>query len=119
MTPVRFLTWLVLWSVLFSLWALAWSLPRLGGVAISLLDVVSMAMVLAILLVIWILPATLIGLHEIVFLIGGAASILYLSNPTAGILLIAASVRIEYENKRRPDQRHREEIGRLSCITMP
>ena len=59
------------------------------------------------------LAALLMASYSLVFLIGGAASILYISNPLIGILLIVAGVGLEYESRRRLEQRNREQIGRV------
>ena len=85
----------------------------LGGVALVPLYVVSLALLVTVLLLVWVLATIYISLHGVVFLVGGAASILYLSNPVVGILLIVAGVAIEYEGRRRRDRHHREEVGRL------
>ena len=116
MTPVRLLTWSIISLVLFSLWIVAWSLPRFGGIVILLLYIASLVLVVGLMLSIWTLAVVFIASHGILFLIGGAASILYLSNPVVGALLIAAGVGLEYESKRRRDRHHREEIGRLLRI---
>ena len=50
------------------------------------------------------------------FLIGGAASILYGLSPAIGIALIVAGVGLEYESRRRRDRENREQIGRLLRI---
>ena len=65
---------------------------------------------------IWGLTAVFMASHGLVFIIGGAASILYLSSPVIGILLIAAGVGLEYESRRRRDRRNRELIGRVLRI---
>ena len=113
MTPLRIITWFVFCLVTFALWVATWSLPRLGGATVTLLYVVSLALLTALLLVIWGLAATYIMLHGAVFLVGGIASILYLSNPVVGVVLIGIGVGLEYESKRRRERQHREEVGRV------
>ena len=84
------------------------------GVALLIpLYVGSLALFVTILMIVWVMAVIYISLHGIVFLVGGVASILYLSNPVIGILLIAAGVAIEYETRRRRDRHHRGEVGRL------
>ena len=87
-----------------------------GGSAIPLLYVTSLALVISIMLLVWVFAVVFIASHGIAFLVGGVASILYLSNPVIGIALIVAGVGLEYEMRRRRDQRHREEIGRMLQI---
>ena len=109
LAPTRLLGWLILCFFLFALWVLTW----VGDALLIPLYFVSFVLVVSILLVAWTLATIYIMSHGILFLIGGAASILYLSNPIIGILLIAAGVALEYESKRRRDRQHREEIGKV------
>ena len=107
MTPVRAVAWLI---VVLSLGMAA---LFVGVVVIPLLYVVSLALLASVLLLVWFLATVYIASHGLVFLIGGVSSILYLSNPAVGIVLIALGLGIEYESKRRRDRNHREEVGQL------
>ena len=115
-TPVRFLFWGVFCLLLFLVAAAAWSLPRIGGIVIFPLYFVGMAVFMTIMGVIWGLTAVFMASYSLVFLIGGAASILYISNPLIGILLITVGVGLEYESRRRRDHQNREQIGRVLRI---
>ena len=116
LTPVRFLFWTVFSLLLFLIAAAAWSLPRLGGIVIFPVYFLCLALLTAIMGVIWGLAAVFIASYGLVFLIGGAASILYLSSPVIGILLIVAGVGLEYEGRRRRDRENREQLGRVLRI---
>ena len=106
---LKFLAWPLSCLVSFALCILL----CLGVALLIPLYVASLALFVTILLVVWVIAAIYISLHGIVFLVGGAASILYLSNPVIGILLIVAGVAVEYETRRRRERHHREEVGRL------
>ena len=110
--PVRLLIWSIICLVLFFLCGFA----CLGGVVLIPLYIASLALVVTLLLLIWMFATLYIASHGILFLIGGAASIFYLSNPVVGISLIAVGVALEYERNRRRDRNHREEVGRLLRI---
>ena len=116
LTPSRLLFWLVLCLVMFLAAASAWSVPRIGGIVIFPLYFVGMAVFMTIMGVIWGLTAVFMASYSLVFLIGGAASILYGFSPVFGILLIVAGVGLEYESRRRKDRENREQIGRLLRI---
>ena len=114
--PLRFLFWIVFSLLLFLLAATVWSLPRLGGVVIFPLYFAGVAFLMAIMGLIMGLAALFMALYSLVFLIGGVASILYLSSPVIGILLLVAGVGIEYESRRRRDRQNREQLGRVLRI---
>ena len=113
LTPVRFLFWLVLSLLLFTMAAAAWSLPRIGGIVIIPLYFAAMLLLTAFTGLVMGLAAVVIASSALVFLIGGAASILYGFSPAIGVVLIAAGVGLQYENRRRRDRENREQIGRL------
>ena len=112
MTPVRLITWAVVSFVVLLIWVAA----LLGGVLLVPLYFLCLALLVLLILLIWLFAAVYIVLHGLVFLVGGVASILYLSNPTIGIILIALGIGIEYESKRRRDKNHREEVGQMLRI---
>ena len=114
--PVRLLVWSAFSLLLFLIAAAAWSLPRLGGIVIFPLYFAAMMLLTAIMGLIMGLAAVFMASYSLVFLIGGAASILYISNPLIGILLIAVGVGLEYESRRRRDRQNREQIGRVLRI---
>ena len=115
-TPVRFLFWSIFSLLLFLIAAAAWSLPRIGGLVILPLYFAGLSVFTAVMVLIWGLSALFMASYSLVFLIGGAASILYLSSPVIGILLIVAGVGLEYESKRRRDRQSREQLGRVLRI---
>ena len=115
-TPVRFLFWLVLSLLLFTMAAAAWSLPRVGGIVIIPLYFAAMMLLTAFIGLVMGLAAVFIASSSLVFLIGGAASILYGFSPVVGIVLIVVGVGLEYESRRRRDRENREQIGRLLRI---
>ena len=80
------------------------------------LYVASLMLLASLVLVIWLFAVLYITLNELVFLVGGVASILYLTNPSIGITLIVLGIGIEYESKRRRERSHREEVGRMLRI---
>ena len=116
LTPVRIVVWSIFCLLLFFMAALVWSLPRLGGIVIFPLYFVGMAVFITIMGVIWGFSVVFMATYSLVFLIGGAASILYGFSPIFGILLIVAGVGLEYESRRRRDRENREQIGRLLRI---
>ena len=111
-TPLRVVTWLLVVLFVLSLWMAA----LLLGVMLVPLYVVSLSFLALVLLLVWLFTMIFIMLNGLVFLVGGVASILYLSNPTIGIILIALGIGIEYESKRRRDKNHREEVGQMLRI---
>ena len=115
-TPVRFLFWLILSLLLFTIAASAWSLPRIGGIVIIPVYFAAMMLLTAFMGLVMGLAAVFIASYGLVFLIGGAASILYGLSPVFGIALIVAGVGLEYESRRRRDRENREQIGRLLRI---
>ena len=116
LTPWLFLFWSVFSLVLFLMAVAAWSLPRIGGVVIFPLYFVCMALLTAILGLIWGLTAVLMASYSLVFLIGGAASFAFGFSPVIGIALVVAGVGLEYESRRRRDRENREQIGRVLRI---
>ena len=116
LTPSRFLFWSVFCLVLFLLATATWSLPRLGGIVIFPLYFVGMALLTAIMGVIWGLTAVFMASYSLVFLIGGAASFAFGFSPVIGILLIVAGVGLEYESRRQRDRQYREQMGRVLRI---
>ena len=116
--PVRFLFWLVLSLLLFTVAAAAWSLPRIGGIVIIPLYFAAMMLLTVFMGLVMGLATVFIASYGLVFLIGGAASILYGLSPVFGIVLIVAGVGLEYENRRRLDRENREQIGRVLRIIM-
>ena len=112
MTPVRLAVWLVVGFVLLFLWVVA----LVGGIALVPLYIASVVLLGSLVLLIWSFAVLYITLHGLVFLVGGVASILYLSNPIVGIALIVLGVGLEYESKRRRERSHREEVGQLLRI---
>ena len=115
-TPVRFLFLLVLSLLLFTAASAAWSLPRIGGIVIIPLYFAAMVLLTVFMGLVMGLSAVFIASYGLVFLIGGAASILYGLSPAIGIALIVAGVGLEYESRRRRDRENREQIGRLLRI---
>ena len=111
--PVRLLMWSIPYLLAFSLWIAIWPL---GGSGVLLVYVALLTLAVAVMSLVWVLAVVFIASHGIVFLIGGTASILYLSNPAIGAVLIIAGVGIEYESRRRRDRHHREEMGRMLRI---
>ena len=75
-----------------------------------------MVLILAFVLLISAQAATRMALSGLVFLLGGAASILYGFSPAIGTALIVVGVGLEYESRRRRDKENREQIGRLLRI---
>ena len=116
LSPVRILVWSVFCLLLFFLAAASWSLPRLGGVVIFPLYFVGMALLTAVIGLIWGFTALFMASYSLVFLLGGAASILYGFSPAIGTALIVAGVALEYENRRRRNRENREQFGRLLRI---
>ncbi len=114
--PVWFWTKPTVVVLLFLLYVAAWLLSRLTLVVLTPPHVVAMVLVLAFVLLISAQAATRMALSGLVFLIGGAASILYGLSPAIGIALIVAGVGLEYESGRRRDRQNREQIGRLLRI---
>ena len=101
---------------LFLVAAVAWSLPRLGGIVIFPLYFVGMALLTAIMGLIWALSSVFMASYSLVFLIGGAASFAFGFSPVIGILLIVSGVGLEYENRRQRERRNREQLGRVLRI---
>ena len=85
--------------LLFLLFVAAWSLSRLMLVVLTPPYVVAMVLVLAFVLLISAQAATRMALSGLVFLLGGAASILYGFSPAIGVALIVAGVGLEYESR--------------------
>ena len=116
LTPSRFLFWLIFSLFLFLVAAAAWSLPRLGGIVIFPPYFVGMALLTAIMGLIWAFSAVFMASYSLVFLIGGAASFAFGFSPVIGILLIVAGVGLEYENRRQRERQNREQLGRVLRI---
>ena len=115
-TPVRFLVWSI-FSLLLLLLAVVVRLGTGSGVYAGIFLFSLLAVLTTVLWLLIAAAATVfISWHGVVFLIGGAASILYLSNPILGGLLIAAGVCLEHESRRRRERQNREQLGRVLRI---
>ena len=110
--PARLVVWLIASFIILFVWVVV----LVGSIVLVPLYVVSLMLLVSLVLVIWLFAVLYITLHGFVFLVGGIASILYLSNPTIGIVLIALGVGIEYESKRRRERNHHEEVGQIIRI---
>ena len=95
------------------LWATTWVLSRLGGITIFILHVVSLALLSIFMVVSAGVAGLVIAMRGLVFVIGGAASVLYSYYPAVGVSLIVVGVLVEYERNRRADRRREEQLGYL------
>ena len=113
MTPVRVVSWFLLVLGLLVFWFLVQLLTWCMAAASLGVIVVVFAVLSGVTLFCWTMAAIYVVVSGIVFLLGGVASILYLSDPWIGIALIATGLVIEYERIRRRERIHREELGRI------
>ena len=116
LTPVRILVWSVLSLLFFLLVMASLVMSRFALLVVMPFYVVAMTLFAASLLLSWTLVAVFMALYGLVFLIGGVASILYLSSPEIGIVLLVVGVGAEYESRRRRDRQNREQLGRVLRI---
>ena len=81
MTPVRLVVWLIVCFVILLLWLVA----LLGGIALVPLYVASLVLLASLVLVIWLFAVLYITSNGLVFLVGGAASILRWTRKTGQV----------------------------------
>ena len=93
--------------------ALAWAAAGPGVILTSALYFLALGLYLALAAVVMVLSVIAISMSGLVFIIGGAASILYLDYPAIGIAAIAIGVGVQYELNRREALRREEQLGHL------
>ena len=94
-------------------WGTAWVLSRPGTVLMIPLYFLTVVLVTAVLSIALFVSVIAISMSGIVFIIGGAGSILYLDNPALGITAIVIGVCVQYEIRRREGRRKEEQLGYL------
>ena len=93
-----------------------WVLSVLGILAVALLWPVSLALMFSLIVALVGIAVIAISSRSLVFILGGAASVIFSFYPYMGIVLIVIGVLLEYESKRRSDQRIEENIGKLTLM---
>ena len=100
-------------------WATMWTLGRPGVVIIVALFFVTLGLTLTVLLIPLIASVIAISMSGLVFIIGGAGSILFLDSPAIGITAIVLGVCVQYELNRREGRRREEQLGHLILMLKP
>ena len=96
--------------------ALAWTIAGPGVILTSALYFLTLGLYLALATVVMVLSVIAISMTGLVFIIGGAGSILYLDYPAIGIAAIVIGVGVQYEINRREALRREEQLGHLIAM---
>lgn len=109
----RLLVYGIIAPLVVGLCTVSWIVSRLGGALIMGIHFVSLGLVAAFVLVLFVLAVSSMAVRGIVFIIGGVASVVYLDYPIFGTVLVIVGVLVEYERIRRNEKKHEEQLGTL------
>ena len=111
-----FLVYSIFTPIMVAMYAGTWFLTRVGGVAILMLHGLSLALLLTLLMTLLAFAIIAISMRGIVFVIGGAASVVYSYYPIIGIVLIVIGLLLEYERYRRNELKREEQLGSMILL---
>ena len=90
-----------------------WVFSRFGGVIFTALWLMTLLLLIALVLVIFLLGIVGIALKGFIFVVGGLVSIVYTDYPIIGVGLIVSGIVLQYELNRRAEKQLHERIGSL------
>ena len=90
-----------------------WVFSRLGGVIFTALWLMTLLLLIALVLVIYLLGIVGIALKGFIFVVGGLVSVVYTDYPIIGVGSIVLGIVLQYEFNRRAEKQLHESIGSL------